>query len=330
VLSEAETASLRLHAFEVIAHLAPTLGEAEFRVLTALAKRFAGTANNSGQISSRALAVASRVSHSNTCRALQNLNRKKLIASRPGTATQPAGHVLTFLRIEQIGVPATGTPPVENDGEVYLSQVQGVPFSGTPLHLFQEEGVPFSGTPVPFSGTPSLSKERACAGASIDRLNTDSIIDRLRQCDPKKCDPVEIHELRKWVHGYYTRFPARDNPNPHPPDDALLAQLLSVAPMHRVVHVIDQLRDERKEAGYSYGWLVSTVAQREYGINPETLKIRRAQLRVAKKRIPALRGEQQPLIEETPAPRPEPEKPDPGFGTDLLADVQLRRKAKGA
>jgi hypothetical protein len=166
--------------------------------------------------------------------------------------------------------------------------------------------------------------ERAGAGASIRSIQfeEDSIIDRLLNADPKKCDPADIRELRKWVHGYQAKF-GRDK-NPHPPDDKILAQLLAVAPVWQIVRLIDDLKAEGKEPGYQYAWYGTVALQRIHGIRPDEVTARRAELKAVPKRHPALTGEQQ----QFPAPAPpvlaqaEIPQPDPEFGAELVASVR--------
>jgi len=75
-----------------------------------------------------------------------------------------------------------------------------------------------------FKDPPSI-EERAQAGASIDSIKPDSIIDRLLKAKPKNFDPVEIEEARAWVHGYQAKL--GKNKNPHPPDDTILCQIIT-------------------------------------------------------------------------------------------------------
>jgi hypothetical protein len=142
---------------------------------------------------------------------------------------------------------------------------------------------------------------------------------------------VEIRELRTWVHGYQCKL-GRDK-NPLPPDDTILSQLLALAPLYRIVRMIEDLTAERKEPGYSYGWYVTLAMQRIHGIRADEFKARKGELRLEPKRHKGLTGEQQELpVLEAPKDQTPPEKseqPDPDFGRNLIAEVSSKRAAKG-
>jgi hypothetical protein len=335
MLSEAARAQLG-RAFQVIAQLAPTLGEAELRTLIALTQLFGSDESQSGRISSRTLAALARVSRANIKTSLHSLAEKNIIATRAGTATLPSAHVLTFMRTTQMGGITVSPPPLnfqQKGGitpgpppEISVEKVgsfQAHPgiTPGPPPEISVEKVGSFQAHPGITPGPPPHDEGDAPAPASIDSIRTsDSIIDRLLRANPKRCDPVEIRQLRSWVYGYQCKR-GRDK-DPHPPDDKILSQLLAIAPLHRLVKMIEVLTGEPKNdenQPYGYGWYPTVALQRIHGIPPDVFKSRRAELRVAPQRRKTITGEQQPLIDEQ-------SQPDPQFARDLIAETQRKRK----
>ena len=189
-------------AFASLADLAPTLRERELRVLIALNHKWGGSEHQSGRILAREIADITELSRSNGRLALAELSARNALATRQGTATEPAAHALTFIRATQK-------------------------------------------RPPPYT-------ERTSAPASIDSIKSDTIIDRLLTANPKHHSPSEIEEARRWIHGYQCKF--GKEANARIPDDKLLAQLLTVAPISQIIRLIQDLMAERKEPGYQYSW----------------------------------------------------------------------------
>ena len=307
-LSEAQKADLG-RAFAIIAELAPTLGEAELRVLIEITRQFGATEHKSGRISSRKLAEATKLARPNTQKALDSLNEKKIIATRDGTATSAADHALTYLRITQMGGSFT-MPPLAS------KQSQGGSFTMPPLASKQSQGGIVT--------MPPPIEEHARAGASIDSIEPDSIIDRCLRAREKHFKPAELERAKQLIWGYQLKF--GPDHNSHPPDGDILAQFLAVAEWHRLeAMVYNELMPDREKPGYKYSWYVTVALQKIHGIKPAILKARRAELRIVRPPPPAaIAGEQQPL--ELRADEPET---DPQFGRELMGEVIARRAAKG-
>jgi hypothetical protein len=315
VLSEEARAQLG-RAFEVLAQLAPTLKEAELRVLIALARLFATSEHQSGRISSRKLAEAAKLARPNVQKAIDSLADRNIIATREGTATSPAGYALTFLRTTQIGGSFTMPPPQEIHSGVASKKSQGGIGTEPQEALFQSQGGSFTMPP------PHPGQQQGDAGARVDSIDSDSIIDRLLKASPKAFTQGELTEARRWVHGYQLKYGREQNA--HPPDDKILAQLLTAAPLPRLIALIHELMGDRKEPGGQYSWYVTVALQRIHGVKPETLKARRAALRIVRTAAPpAITGEQQ-IMDQLTNPGA-----DPDFQRAMLAELNARRKAKG-
>ncbi len=284
---------MRAKALTQLADLAPTLRERELRVLLAMTNAFASSEHQSGRLSAAQLVKLTGLSRSNVFLAIASLRDRSMIATRGGTATEASGYKLTFTRAITItGSPGLGPPPILKKDEGGLTtRPQAV--------LFQDQGGPIPG--------PPLTKEHTRAGMSIDSITSDSIIDRLLRADPKNCAREDLDQTRRWVHGYQCKL-GRD-PNPHPPDDKILAQLIAVAQPGQIIRLIQDLMAERKEPGHQYSWYVTVALQRIHGIRPELLKQRRAELRIVRSR--------QPLD----VPPTQQQLPDPDFPSELIQTV---------
>ncbi|MBL8230338.1 MAG: hypothetical protein JNL98_17750 [Bryobacterales bacterium] len=222
-----------------------------------------------------------------------------MISVRPGTATQPAGILLNYVKTTVMGGPVLGPPTWSQNN--------------TTLDLFQDHGGPVAGPPP----TENAGLAPAARSVDIDESSTRTI-DRLLSATPAKADPDLLSQARKWLHGYQCKFgPDRD---PHPPDDRILSQFLAVAPWEQLLRLIYDLMAERKQPGSSYAWYVSVALQRIHGIQPQVLKQRRAELRIVKhtpKQAAAAAASASSLPQAPSLDLP----PDPDFSADLLKSV---------
>jgi hypothetical protein len=281
-----ENSCYRNH-LQAIADLAPTLKEAELRVLLAMTADAAKTGQQSTRISLRQLAKACGRTNSAaaTTRACAALIARGLVAQRKGTATTASAYLLNFLGTltmpQAPGVPVTGgvaprTTPLPKGG---------VPPT-TPLLLFGQHPVLFGTTPPPenkgLSGKP--------ASVDIEGLITfEGLIDRLSRANFKTVDPKTLDEARAFMHGYRAKMgtpqPAEPWP-PHPPDNRLIAQFLAtgdgVGGWPALQRMLYTLMHEKKAPGRSYAWFISVAAQRLHGIDPRKLAEKRQQLRLLK------------------------------------------------
>lgn len=282
----------RANALMSLAALAPGLGEAELKVALHLAS-IEDPVHHSAKASSRQIAGATRLSRSNVQRALDSLNRRRLIAIREGTATRAAAYLLNFTQTTAFrGGPAVGPPPAQ-------MALPGGPAAGPPV---------WATIPPESDGVASQQGHPFQPVAPVDiSIEPISIIDRLLSSRPNHFDKATLAQAEKWVHGYMAKF--SPIPNPHPPDPYILAQLLAVADLPTIEWLISELMVERKPPGQTYAWFVTVALQRIHGIQPQVLKARRAALRIARR-----------------PQAPEPTQDNLEFAGDLIADLT---KAKG-
>jgi DNA-binding MarR family transcriptional regulator len=276
-----------------LAEIAPKLKEAELR----LAIHMAHTCNvhYSLNASSRQLATATGLARSKVITAIDSLGQRGFITTREGTATRPGAYTLSFAAVVPFTGPLTGPPPQPN-----LS-----PKGTTPLPFGDHLVVPFGDAPGPLTGPPPTENKGVPAPAPAVDIDTDSIglLDRVLTAKKSHHDKRDLHTLREWVDGYWTKL-GPNQPNPHPVDDTILAQLLSIAPLQELIQLLKTLFTERKRPELSPAWFVAVALQRIHGIRPETLKARRADLR-------AVRRPQ----------APEPTQDNLEFAGDLIADL---------
>ena len=259
-----------------LAVLAPTLKEAELRVLTYLTAEDERSQHQGVRASSRQIAKACNLARSNVVPALDDLATRGLIAIRQGTATRAAAYMLRFLDVAQMSGPAVG-PGIIPGGLV----------TGPPPDLFQDHPGPGSGPP----STENAALPRATPAVDIDGVLTlEGIIDRLHRASPKTIEPDTLIAARRFLHGYMAKLATdevrRQGP-PHPPDDKIVAQFLAmgdgVGGWPRLQNLLYELMAEKKTP-YSYGWFLAVAAQRIHGVSPSALKQRRAELRLVRDR----------------------------------------------
>lgn len=269
-------------ALRSITELAPTLKEGELRVLLALAVR-AKAPLWAVRASARDLSVATGCGRSAVQRAIDSLAQRNIITVRLGTAVSASAYMLQCLQPVPIGSPLRGPG---------VALLEGHPGSvpEPPEALFEDMGGPFAGPPP--------NKERAYARASIDTIS-DSIFDRMARADIKNFGADEVAAAKRYMQGYSAKLGS--SPHPHPPDDKITAQFLSIAPWPDLLKLIHDLLAERKQCGWSYGWFTTVALQRIHGISPSEQKRQRAQLRIIKKAgtlqsSPPIAGIQEDLI----------------------------------
>jgi len=256
-------------ALERIAAIASTLKEAELRTLLELTHRAAG--DKQATRSSRQLAEATGLSRKNVQLALDSLAERGLIQSDGGSATRAAAYKLSYLEVEVLpGRGVITTPPPPEQVALFQRHPGAVP---TPPLASEERHTGVATTPPP-------NTERAMRARESIEIEFEKAIDRLRRANPAKYDPNELAEARRWIHGYMAKF--GDMPDPHPPDDLLLAQFLAVAEWPRLLGMLQDLMAERRQPKISYGWFVTVALQRIWGITPQRLKEERARLKLVR------------------------------------------------
>jgi hypothetical protein len=243
----------------------------------------ADTPNDFTQISTTALAAKAKLAQSAVRRALADLGSLGYITTRAATATEATKIQVNAFRTVQLGVPLRGTPPASKGHTECL----------------------FEAHPVPLRGTPSTeNKGEIQSKPPVDTSSSSNpILNRVLNSRTSKADPALLAYTRHWLHGYMAKLGVDDAgqplPNPHPPDDQLVAQVLAIADPPEIFRTLDALLLERKEV-YNYGWFVSVLLQRIHGIHWSQTKQARATLRVVRagKRAAAVEPEQLNLTEE--------------------------------
>jgi hypothetical protein len=258
--------------FQHLAHLAPTLGEAELRVLVELTHRTATSPTHTAAIGARQLAKAAGTAHSNVRLAVAALAARSLITVRPGLANRPS--------IFQVNIWLTAD----------FASSTGVPATGTPLCSQQAHPCAYSRhTPVPATGTPPTENQQlALLETSVDihrsipegSIDTSDPIERTIRTKPSEHTAADLEAARALMYGYRRKFPPLEEVGrePHPPDRDICARFLAVAPLPQLERLISDLFCERRTCGYSYAWFVSVALQRIHGISPKVAKHRKTQL----------------------------------------------------
>lgn len=210
------------------------------------------------KVSSRDLASACNVSRSNVQPAIDALTAGNKITARAGTTKEAATYRVTIF----------DTIPISRPG-VALKQGHHPPAQGwkqnrATLDLFQ-------GQPGPESGPPCT--ETTALTASDDSIDSSTalpaIFESMLKSKPSDFPPEDVAWLRRWLHGYMKKLgrDERNQPTPdaHPPDDDLLAQLLTIGEPRRLDHLLNTLLNARKTC-YSYAWFRAVALHRIHGI----------------------------------------------------------------
>lgn len=258
---------------QALAAIAPTLKEAELRVLLELARRAEMADSISVRASSRELASACNASRRNVQYALDSLSKRNLIAARQGTATSSGAYRLNFLETVSMGGAATTPPP----------PAEGWDRNDATPALFQHQ--PGADTTPPPTENTALTAAAAAVSISSASLQ---LIDRVLSAKAKDFDPETVGTFRRWLHGYMCKL-GRDERNapfnattPHPPSDDLVAQFLAIADPRRLGTLLDSLMLDRQTC-YSYGWFVTVALQRVHGLHFAEQKKARAALAVVRR-----------------------------------------------
>jgi hypothetical protein len=95
-----------------------------------------------------------------------------------------------------------------------------------------------------------------------------SILERIKHARPDQFTPQELAVARTILHAQANvcRI-ARPLP---PPDDILLSQILTAAPLFHLVRLLQDLVDEHAEPPNTYEYFLSVALQRIHRIQPAT------------------------------------------------------------
>jgi DNA-binding MarR family transcriptional regulator len=277
LLSEAEPTHLQR-----LAEAAPTLKEAELRVLlhlVAAATRAGGTAVRA---SSRAIADATKTDRRAVQKALDSLAERSLIATRDGSTTTASIHQVNLLLTTQMSGPAAGphaafsTASAGATGGGFRTPPTGVT---APPPYAQEEGL-FNRHPGGKEPPPSADFKELPAAAIDSRGSStlEGLLDRVLRSKSNQHPEALRSTAGHWLYGHMKHL-GRELPFP---DERIIAQFLSVAPWPQLEEMLTDLMKERVQPGEKYAWFVAVAMQRIHGIRPEVLREHRAKLRVVK------------------------------------------------
>jgi hypothetical protein len=243
-----------------IAELAPSLREAELRVLLELTRRWAlagSGADLTVSASSRELARRLSASRPFLQRALDSLAARGLLSVVPGTATAPAAYTLQFVRTVRLGGSVAEPPPTENAAVTATS-----------------------------------------AGVEVLTPTAELLIDGINSATPQNLDKQTLVAVRGWLHRFMELFGRDDEGgpvrNPHPPSDRLVARFVAVGPSVRrlEVHLNGLLAENQaaiarggapRHTPRTYEWFVTVAVQRIWRISYYEQKAVKPQLRDVKK-----------------------------------------------
>jgi hypothetical protein len=288
-LSERENALL---------HMLPNLKEGEFRVAAQLILE----AGESDRVAAsvRELAQRTRCSTSTVQAALASLEARGMTSQVHGNRNTSTVWTLLFAGVKSIGVlvsdtrtgstgvAAIATPQAENE-ENFSTSVAAI---ATPAYREQLHGVSVSDT----RNAPAETHQKEIAGAPRARVDSDPVpevdrsIDGILTAKAEDADTEALTEARSYLLSYMCKL---GDPRSKPPDDAILAQFLAVAPWEGrggLLELMHDLAGERAQPGDSYGWFVAVAAQRLRGIKPQELRARRDELRAQRRKRPQREG----------------------------------------
>lgn len=306
--------------FQELARLAPTLKEAELRVLTHLCAQAAKTGSLSISASSRQLEVAVKVARRNIVNALDSLADRGLIATRQGHATKTAVHMLRFADVLKMSGVATTPPPVPG-GVEEVGSFQLHPGVETAPPPTENTGL----TPVP---------------SALD-ISTDSIevLDRVLRPPLKP-----RNALREWAETITIQARRLRREYRTSPDNTCMAELMEACGdnHHTLEWLIIQIANGNHQPGESPTWWTSVALQRIHGIPAKVTAARRAELSGKPKLIrrpggtwnlasdPPHAAETPALAEQSEAPTSAAVEPSDTAMVDELTDAIARTAAAKA
>lgn len=281
-------------ALHSLAAIAPGLSEAELRVCIHLAT-IQNPQTHTAIASSREIADSTRLARSNVQRALDSLARRSLIATRQGTSTRPAAHLLNWTQTCAFPGGLTVGPPLQLQLPEMHQEIprvalqQGHP-SEPPLHARAD--------------SDDLIDKR-----SIDRSSSQTpILDQVLTARPQHFQASQLQRLRGYAYKWLTLQRAQSS-SPAP-DDLTLAQIATAAGgvEPAISFILDNLRDRQAT---TCQYLVTMLLQKLHGVAPHSIRARRAQLHAVN------RSDPQPNATD---------KPGPDFAADLVAKLAAGAK----
>jgi hypothetical protein len=266
-------------ALQHLTDLAPTLKEAELRILlqlTAIAQATPDNPNHTIRISSRELAKLTKLARPALQRALDSLAHRGIITTRQGTATKASSHQLNYLATVKMGG-SFGEPP---------PQTRRLSSSATP-DLFESQSGSFGMPPGGSFAEPPTTENEGVPDPSRARVEIDydsdveKLLDRVFRSKPKDFDAGQLEQAKALMHKHRCLL-GRER-NPHAPDDTITAQFLAIAPWHVLQLLLWELIQERIDPGETDGWYITVALNRIYKIKAEVTKEVRQKFKLLKR-----------------------------------------------
>ena len=260
-LSETELES----PLAALAALAPTLKEAELRVLLHLAAAGKTTA----YVTIEALATATRTHRSAIMRALATLDKRKIIRYDAGSRKSHGSRVdLLFLQTVSLNCgrlkrPMQSTTPVAQSDQVAKDDVA----QSDQVVLGDRSSV----------ASKTLPPATPAAPAASIKSDLDDLIDHVLNQENPTADTEQVAALAYHLRAHLVEIAGF--PDPPQPDPPVLAQCFAIASYSELYRQLKDLRREQKKPmrpGYS--WFVTVFLQRVHGATPARIQARRAAL----------------------------------------------------
>jgi hypothetical protein len=249
--------------------LAPTLSGAALKVLIELTAAAAATNSAAIAASSRNLAERCKLSRRSVQPALDELARLAIIASSDANPTAAATHTLQFLQtvpeVRQTEAQSLHHPGAESaPPQAQSLRPPGPDIAPPPAQELRHPGAENAPPAIPSPET----RARAFEIFDFDKAST---IERLQRAQTSDYDQATVDAIRGAVWHHQSKS-AR--PNPEPPDDALITDLLAIVngEWARLSAMLSDLHREKKMPSENYAWYRTVTLQRTCGITAAEAK----------------------------------------------------------
>ncbi|HYW44460.1 MAG TPA: hypothetical protein VE959_16490 [Bryobacteraceae bacterium] len=236
-----------------LAAIAPGLSEAELRTALHLAV-IADPISHTARASSRQIEAATRLARKNVVRALDSLDRRKLIATRQGGGQQPSTYLVNFL----------ATTGLQSGVMV------------TPLAQPELPGVASQRHHQSSHGAPSIDIDVDADRSIIERTIPADTLTETLTARPQHFHASELDLVRRAAYKWLLLQTGQSNAQP--PDPQVCARIAAAAGSagQAKAFILDHQRDKQAE---TCEYLVTWILQARHGYSPQATAARRQQLR---------------------------------------------------
>ena len=259
-LSEAAKAA----AWRELAALAPTLREAELRVLIHLTRSALAESARSTRASSREIATGANCSRRNVQHAIDALTKRGLIATRAGTANTAAAYLIRFAEVAQMGGVGKAPPSIAGG-------VKAAPQVATEQ---RHSGVIAAPPPHENKG---LTAPPSTLDIDPIRLTT---LDRALTARAKAKNRAEVQFWAGRLAWFREKLSGERGWHPDADGAAQFAEACN-DDSNSADWLLLELHKERRKPGDSAAWWVTVALQRIQRFTPDQVKARREELRNA-------------------------------------------------